>query len=504
MLLFLALAEGQAALAQSTSNRDIQNGTQVRYREAVLPLSQNGSSENLARFSESRQALSVRPAGLASKMTELLPEGQTPPPIPLAGEGISPAEITPLPLQTALEWTLSSNPDLIAIRQNLRVSRDALAVACQFPTSLNPTVSMDVRPWVFDRPTGQGIEQLATVVNLNWQQPIEFGHRTEFRAAIAHASYSQTRWNILQAELLAMVQTYRFHQSAVYRLRKFRIASQLAEFNERLLQALKRQMQANQISAADVVLAEVENQSTRQRVETARQEYIVALTELCQQIGAPQFARAVEVVGELQPPGFPDSLDESALVQSALVGRPEILAAQAQVSGSHAAVGLARADRIPIPTIGPVYEKDENNVSFYGLGFSSPIPVLNSGARLLHQRESEHLRDKVSLEQTRQKVVTQVKTAFVRCNEARRLRDQTGSISAPLQEQATRMERLYDAGQADLVKLFQVRQRLIEAENTLLDANWQVVQAYCDLLLAIGGTPLVAAIPEPISTPADK
>ncbi len=118
------------------------------------------------------------------------------------------------------------------------------------------------------------------------------------------------------------------------------------------------------------------------------------------------------------------------------------------------------------------------------MALSSPIPILNAGATMVRQRESEHRRDVVSLEQTKQKVIVQVKTALIRCNEARRLLAQTNAITAPLQEQVARMDRLYEAGQADLVKLFQVRQRLIEAENTRLDAVWQMIQAYADLLAA--------------------
>jgi outer membrane protein TolC len=184
-----------------------------------------------------------------------------------------------------------------------------------------------------------------------------------------------------------------------------------------------------------------------------------------------------------------------------LSSRPEIRAAQAQVAGSHDAVSLARADRIPIPSVGPVYEKDESNVSFYGVGLSSPIPILNTGTPLLRQRESEYPRDAISLDQTKQKVIVQVKTAVVRCNEARRLLDKTNAITWPLQEQAARMDRLYEAGQSDLVKLFQVRQRLIEAENTRLDAAWQMIQSYADLLTALGATPLVVAVPNPTYEP---
>jgi outer membrane protein, heavy metal efflux system len=427
-----------------------------------------------------------------------------PPPYPIAGGGQSPiqsANLTPLNLETALEWTLSCNPDLVTIRQNLNVSADAVAVARHFPTSLNPSVSVTLQPWVFERGVDQSINQLATLVSVSWLQPIEFGHRTAIRTSIASAAYSQTRFTILQNELMALVQTYRLHQGGVYRREKYRIAVELADFNQRLLEALKRQMQANQIPASDVVLAEVENQTTLQHVETARQDYVQAQMDLCQQIGVTQLADTIEMVGNLQSPDYRESGDGDAFVRTALSSRPEIRAAQAQVAGSHDAVSLARADRIPIPSVGPVYEKDESNVSFYGLGLSSPIPILNTGTPMLRQRESEYHRDAISLDQTKQKVIVQVKTAVIRCNEARRLLDKTNAITGPLQEQAARMDRLYEAGQSDLVKLFQVRQRLIEAENTKLDAVWQMIQSYADLLTALGAAPLVAAVPNPSYEP---
>jgi outer membrane protein, heavy metal efflux system len=496
-ILAIAASLGQAAAAESTK---LDYNSQSSYCEARSGDSQNQQRQEVRELSPSSQIVPVQAVVVLPKITNPVNNELIPAPDPM--EGIEqplerPADIIPLTLEAALEWTLSCNPDLVTLRQNLNVSADALAVARQFPTSLNPTVSMDVRPWVFERNFEGNIEQIPSQVSVSWMQPIEFGRRTAYRTSIACAAYSQTRWTILQNELLAMVQTYRLHQTGVYRHEKYRIAVDLADFNQRLLQVLKRQMQANQISAADVVLAEVENQTTLQHVETARQEYVLAQTELCQQIGVPRLADTVELIGKLQSPEFQAPADENAFVRTALESRPEIRAARAQAAGSHDAVSLARADRIPIPSIGPVYEKNESNASFYGMALSSPIPVLNAGGTMVRQRESEHHRDLVNLEQTKQKIVMQVKTAAIRCNEARRLLDQTNAITGPLQEQAARMDRLYQAGQADLVKLFQVRQRLIEAENAKLDAGWQMIQAYADLLSALGAIPLVTAVPNP-------
>ena len=67
-------------------------------------------------------ALSAR----AEPPAENIPAG---PPLALAPQ---------IDLETALQWTLRSNPNLIATRQNLHVSSEAVAVAQHFPTSLNP------------------------------------------------------------------------------------------------------------------------------------------------------------------------------------------------------------------------------------------------------------------------------------------------------------------------------------------------------------------------------
>ena len=397
-------------------------------------------------------------------------------------------------LKTAMEWTLWRNPDLIATRQNLRVSQAALAVAQRFPTSLNPTVSLNVQPWTFDKNTGQGSTPLEALVSVSWAQPIELGGRTGFRAEIARASFHQTQWNILQAELAALVATYRFHQTATYRREKLHVTQHLADFNRELVDTVRRQMQANQVAAVDVALAEIESQSAGQQVEVARQEYISALTELRQQIGIGEYMGILEPRGLLQPPEGPAARDEENLIRVALESRPEVHAAQAQAASSHAAVRLAQADRIPIFSAGPVYEKDQAGITYYGFAVSTPVPVLNAGRTLVAQREAEYQRDMVASEQTQQRVRNQVKAALIRWSQARQLVSRTEATIEPIKTLAARVERLYTAGQSDLVKLLQVRQRLILAENTRLDAIWQATQAYADLLTALGTTPLLGSI----------
>ncbi len=295
----------------------------------------------------------------------------------------------------------------------------------------------------------------------------------------------------MQAELAALIQTYRFHQTALYRREKLAVAQDLNTFSTRLVESLRRQAEANQATAADVVLAEVENQATVDQLETARQDYIAALADLRQQIGIPSIAATAEPIGTFRLPEDHIQGGGETLVRLAQESRPEVQAAVAAAANSRAALSLARADRIPIPSLGPVYERDEAGITYYGLAFSSPVPLLNTGKPLVGQREAEYHRDCVAWEQARQQVATQVLAVLEKWNHAQEAAERTHARFEPTRAQTERMQRLYDAGQADLLKLLQVQRRFIETRNVELDAVWQAMQAYADLLAATGGTPLL-------------
>lgn len=412
-----------------------------------------------------------------------------------------PTNVIRVDLETALRWTLSSNPELVALRQNVDASSSAVAVAQQFPMELNPSLAVDVWPWTFERNFGQGSTRLDTAISVKWTQPIGPGRRSN-RLGIAQATYDQTQWHVLQAELLALVQTYRLHQTATYRREKLRVAQQLAEFNVQLVRTIRRQAEAAQATPTDLVLAEVENQSMRQRLQVAEQQYLDAVTVLRKQIGLPEYAGSAVPLGALTVPEGALPIDEEQLTRIALAGHPEIQTAVAQANISHAAVGLARAERIPITSIGPLYERGEAGTTFYGLAVDTQIPILNPGRRLVWQREAEHRRDLVAAEQTRVRITAAVKASLAKWLRTRELVVEVGDTAEAIEAQTQKMERLYTAGQTDLLKLLQVRQRLIEAENANLDMLWQATQAYADLLDATGATPLLGALSVASDQPA--
>src|SRR5262249_20160930 len=99
--------------------------------------------------------------------------------------------------------------------------------------------------------------------------------------------------------------------------------------------------------------------------------------------------------------------------------------------------------------------------------------------------------------QVAQRTTAQVKAALAKWNQANQLVSRTGGLTDSLRTQVTSIERLFELNQADLAKLLQARQRLIQLENAKLDAVWQATQAQADLLPALAAPTLPAALPSP-------
>ncbi len=425
-------------------------------------------------------------------------------------------------LAMALYTTLNCNHDLNILRLGnpATPSAESVEVARHFPVTLNPTLWMDYRPMIlipFEPFGGPGVGATRTGPYYQWgqqyiylslRQPIELGHQTTHRYHIAQAAYDQRRWTVAQAELLALVQAYRFYQTAVYRRERFKIARQLSGFNEKILSSLQDRLEANLVPAAEVILARVESRASRQLAKAAQQDYNIALADLWNQMGLIETAEQAEPIDEFAlPPCIPE-VTEQELIEMALQSRPDVHAARAAVAGTRAAENLARADRIPSPIVGPQYETDEAGLQYIGFIYVTAIPVWNNGGPLQRQREAEHRRACQALQQAQQRVVAQVRSGTLRWNGAVGTVNQTRGLSASLARAAADLEDLFQQGQADLTRLLQAQQRVIQLKNTELDALWAASQAQADLLLAVGAPPLLQCMinqplsPAPTASPA--
>src|SRR5262249_54862493 len=123
---------------------------------------------------------------------------------------------------------------------------EAVEVARRVPVTLNPTLWGDFPPITLIPPdnfvssgarhTGPFYHFGQVFWYISYRQPIELGHQTTHRYNIARAALNQQNWNIMQLEMTTLVQTFRFFETAAYRREKLRLARELADFNDHLLQ----------------------------------------------------------------------------------------------------------------------------------------------------------------------------------------------------------------------------------------------------------------------------
>ncbi len=182
------------------------------------------------------------------------------------------------------------------------------------------------------------------------------------------------------------------------------------------------------------------------------------------------------------------------MIQTALANRPDIRAAQAQIAGTHAAIDLAKGDRLPTQILGPQYAMDEAGVQYFGLIWVTPLPLCEFGKPLVLQREAEHQRAAVAAAQAQQRAISQVRAAVARWNGATDLVNDSTGLSKELAKEVAKLERLFELRQTDLGRLMQARQRMIQLDNSRLDAVWAATTAQADLLLVLGTPSLIHAM----------
>ena len=180
------------------------------------------------------------------------------------------------------------------------------------------------------------------------------------------------------------------------------------------------------------------------------------------------------------------------MVETALANRPDIRAAQAQIAGTHAAVNLAKGDRIPTPVIGPAVRDGRGRRAVRRPGLHHPACRSGTTAsRWSGSARPSTTAPAVAAAQAQQRAVAQVRAAVARWNGATDLVNDSSGLSQELAKEVAGLERLFELRQTDLIRLMQARQRLIQLDNSRLDAVWAATQAQADLLLALGTPALI-------------
>jgi outer membrane protein TolC len=212
-----------------------------------------------------------------------------------------------------------------------------------------------------------------------------------------------------------------------------------------------------------------------------------------------------EVEGPLDPPA--QNWDPDLLSELAVARRADLQAKRLAVAEATANLNLTISNRRGNPTIGPAFGYDPSKITTIGVQVNFPIPFPNRHRGEILQSEAEQAQAVLLLRQAEVNIRQDVASALARLDTAERRADLFRTKTLPdLRSAAEDMEKLFQAGEPglDLLRVIDVRRKLLKARDNYLDALNAVRQAQADLLAATGEPVLALAQPAPAPIPANQ
>ncbi len=413
--------------------------------------------------------LLLTPAGGARAQEALPPPAVLPQAAPL-----------PLTLKGAVNFALVNNPALAAHRQQRGIAAAKVIIADTYP--FNPVLENRVQG--AEGPRSGGITNRVPLEHLLLWEVELFGQR-DFRRQGAAAGLSRVDWEVAAFEQTLAIQVIRAYANVVYRHEKMQLIEETVRFNERLVEDVEKLVKSGRLRTSDLLIAQTEVTDTLDLVGAGRESLTTARQELFRALGTVDGRFALDPVVDL--PLL--TTDSAALTELALTRRADLQARRMAVNEAAANLRLTAANRWGNPTVGPAYSYDPSGVNMFGAQVNIPIPVVNTRRGEIRQAEAEQGLANLELRETEVTVRQDVRASLARLEVAEQRAALFRTRVLPeLQRTVADMERLFQAGDTsvDLLRVIDVRRKLLRARDSFLDAQAAVRQARADVLAAIG------------------
>jgi cobalt-zinc-cadmium efflux system outer membrane protein len=385
-----------------------------------------------------------------------------------------------LSLEAAINWALENNPELAALRQQHGIAAAAVIIAQTYP--FNPLWEAKVR--AVNGPESAGITNRVSNEH-KVLIDVEVHHQGKYRREAALAGLSRTDWEIAFQEVALAVRVARAFDGFLYRKEKLLLLEATIRLNQEAAEQVQKLAEASRLKPADLIVARTEVDDARAQLTPGRVALIGARYEFRRSLGLVE--EGIEPLGTLEKSA--PIVDDQKLLQTAFETRADLRARQMAVAEADARLRLTQADRYGNPNIGPAYEYDPTRINLIGVQFSLPLPVFNTHRGEIMQREAELARAGLDLRQTEVQIQQEVHAAVARLQAAQEgLRLYQQQILPNLEKNLKAMDELFqkaDPG-ADVLRLIDIRRKMLKARDGHLDAWLESRQAQADLAAAVG------------------
>jgi cobalt-zinc-cadmium efflux system outer membrane protein len=386
-------------------------------------------------------------------------------------------------LEQAVALAVENNPDLAAVANELVIARSELQRA-NYISQFNPELLSDGAYRNRGGPDYRNRSSNSQEWRVGLSQQLEIFGQPALRRRSAAFGYERTQAQVHdQVRLLTAAVRMTFYD-ALRERRRGELLAELESLDRRLLDAARARFEAGEIGQIDLNLTRVRyGESRRARIDSL-EAYQLQRSSLGRVLGnaagaEPEPASDVKI----QPLGK----DLENLLALARANRPDIKAAQMEMSRLKTEAQLNGRLALPNPTVGTFFGHEQNTEHLGGLSLGVSIPIFNR-----RQADATAIAGRLAQSQQRFRAVElniehEVRDAHSRYLAAlRALRASQEDVVGPARESFGLLEDAFNAGKLDLLSLSVAERQAFEARIGYLEAWFNLASARVALDLAVG------------------
>ncbi|HVN27692.1 MAG TPA: TolC family protein [Candidatus Binataceae bacterium] len=372
------------------------------------------------------------------------------------------------------------NPDLGAMAQDLAIADGELKKA-HYLTQSN--FEGETEGWYRARSNRSNSQDWRVAM----QQEFEIFGQRSLRIHSASLGRDEAVANFLDATRLLVAAVKMTFFDAIRSARRFDLAREMADLDQRLLDAARSQLEAGDIASIDFGLAQVQSGRSKRALLAAQEEFRVQRSALGRILGGYLGAEPAPREAATPIPTLPDL---NILEENARRTRPDLRARQLEIARLETEAALNQRMRLPNPIIGAFvgHESDTEHIIGPSLGFS--MPLFNPRSAEAAIIEAQRSRAAQRLRATSLDIEREVRDAFnqyLTATQALAVYQQ--DVIAPAREIMQLHERAFREGKIDLFRLSFAERESFEAQAGYIDAQFDVNAAAVALELAGGVSP---------------
>jgi cobalt-zinc-cadmium efflux system outer membrane protein len=400
--------------------------------------------------------------------------------MPLALLGQTPLSPDYLSLETATDQFLRKNLAVEAARLEVGV-----AEAERIGAGLRPRPGLTVSAENL-RLSGETPASRLHEYGISVAQPIELGNRKALRMEVAErtVSVSEARLTeVLRRQLFDVKRTY--YESVLARV-LLEIEQENRDNFEGLVKFNTVRFEEGYIAEGDLLKVRLERTKFDFAVANAQLALRRAKIRLLELIGERDFERAVrlEISNRLQAP--PVDLNLMQLKETALVNRPEIKVAEAELALAQSSIKLERSRaKGEVTPYGGYKRVGVDNTLLAGV--TVPLPIGNRNQSGIARAEAEQKVAETSLSFVRNRTLAEVDAAYRAYETAR---EQVRAYEAGLLKQADESREIqlgaYQEGATELITLIEAQKTRTEVRASYYRAIFDYYTSIFQLELATG------------------